>query len=164
MGKQNKPGVGFARRVNKLYRGPRIRHAEKGKKMKRNRKTQKKHLRRLVASLRKANYVAWSTIGRPGPCFTSAEPGPDKDQAWDKKASQCAADREEAAAICFSALERTPEWLSYDKELMRKAYRRAFVGCDGCAACGPGIPSLPDLLAAREYSPKKRILKIKEEQ
>lgn len=111
----------------------------------------KKHLQRLVKGWREANELSWSTVGRPGPCFTNSVPGPDKDSAWAGHHEFLEAIREEAAARCFEALAKAPAWLRGNRALLEKAFDKSFLAKDGCAAWGPDIPSLPDMRMAVDH-------------
>ena len=99
-----------------------------------SKKTVKKHMKRLVFYWRKANNLAWSTVGRPGPVFTNTTPGPDKDKAWEEFNIDLVADREAAGTLYRVALDLAPEWLKNDKALVDKCFARAFKGF-----VGPGI-------------------------
>ena len=91
-------------------------------------------MKRLVFYWRKANDLAWSTVGRPGPVFTNTTPGPDKDQEWEEFNINLVADREAAGTLYRVALDLAPVWLKTNKSLVDKCFDKAFGGC-----VGPGI-------------------------
>ena len=104
-----------------------------------SKKTVRRHLRRLVSNWRKANDLAWSTVGRPGPVFSNTTPGPDKDRAWEEFNEDVAADQAAAGRLYRAALDSAPGWLKESDALMAKAHYRAFRSDSGALAFGPGI-------------------------
>ena len=102
-------------------------------------KSVRRHLLRLVSLWREANYLAWSTVGRPGPVFTNTTPGPDKDLAWEEFNNDVATDQAEAGRLYRAALDAAPGWLKESDALMAKAHYRAFRSDSGALAFGPGI-------------------------
>ena len=91
-------------------------------------------MRRLVFLWRRANKLAWSTVGRPGPVFTNTTPGPEKDLEWEEFNINLVADRQAAGTLYRVALDLAPEWLKTNKALVDKCFARAFRG-----SAGPGI-------------------------
>lgn len=105
-----------------------------------SKKTQKKHIKRLVTRWRHANALAWDTVGRPGPVFFDTVPGPDKDEAWEEHAATLEAEQRHAGELYRTALDAAPAWLKEDEALVEKCFNRAFTR-DGYAVIGPGILS-----------------------
>ena len=91
-------------------------------------------MKRLIFYWRKANALAWSTVGRPGPVFTNTTPGPEKDRAWEEFNINLVADREAAGTLYRVALDLAPVWFKTNKALVDKCFDKAFDGC-----VGPGI-------------------------
>lgn len=116
--------------------------------IKKSKKTVRKHLQRLTKALQEANNIAWSTVSRPGPCFSNTEPGPDKDQAWAEHCDDLQEDQEFAAQLCREAVAAAPKWLRDDSTIIGRAFDKVFAKGGVCTA-GPGIPSLSSCLSER---------------